>query len=194
VWTTGFAFERNAVFNCPNYALQMEFIRHGDASCNWFRNCGSPEDTTAAIVTGVTFYNDVKESEIHHNEFEWSWFAVSLGSFVDSTTDFHHNHFSHINRVVDVGVTEDHRGPSHPNFNYNCIESCDYFNIYMNACSINDLAIDARNTYWGSASDGFIRSRFRDCNDATSIPPCPCVVYEPFLTECDAAEAGICGD
>ncbi|MBU0510067.1 right-handed parallel beta-helix repeat-containing protein [bacterium] len=185
---TGMAIEHNAIVNCSSYGVEVDSVNGGQIYCNWFFNCGR-SDTLPGPATGVTSLSFMWNVDIHRNHFQSSWYALSLGSRVDSSVHIYGNYFYLVNRVMNVGVTPDRSGVSHPRFYGNTIERCVGYNIFMHSCTVNYLSINAPENYWGSDSESFIISRFNDCNrDRT----CPCIWYLPFLTSPSTNNVGIC--
>jgi len=188
--TSPLVVEHNGFFDCSVFGMVLDSIYTGDIYCNWFHNCGR-SDTLPGPVTGVISMAHTRNTEIHRNYFQLSWYALSLGSKVDSSTHIHSNSFFRINRVMNVATTPQRYGPSFPTFRGNKIELCDRYNIFMHSCQVNTQPIYAPDNYWGTASESAIRSRFNDCQND---PTCPCIVYQPYLSAPQTGGVGICED
>lgn len=195
------SFERNIIHNANIFALQVDTLGSGSIFCNWFYNC-STNDTFPATDTGVMNLTHVFTStpgdtiHIANNTFMESRYALYLGSFVDSTVFIHHNHFEQVFRVMNVGVTEDRRGPSNPVFHFNVMEGVTSLNIFIHTCTHNYLPIDGRYNYWSSMSQSFIQAgMIHDCEDD---PICQetgtCVDIEPIVTEYSEDTVGVCSN
>lgn len=183
--------EKNAIFGCLASGLQLEAIVGGTVHCNWFFNCGR-SDTVTGVSGSVIDIGDIRGMTISNNEVHSSPYGLGVGSRVDSTVIIQFNRFSRLNRVMDVGVTQDRSGPSNPTFADNCISNCDR-NIFINSCHINYRTINAPRNFWGTSSEATINSRNWDCIDVPGpVFPCPCVHYNPFLTSCNISGVGIC--
>jgi len=184
--------ERNALYGCSQYGLKLMVVRSGSVYCNWFYNCGrsSGDTLTGLSTTGAIFGRDLKNMEIHRNEFSTSWYGLSLGSLVDSSVFTHHNLFFRVNRVMNIAETPDYRGASFPHLYQNCIKTCPRYYVYVDACLINNKVIDARNNYWDGRGETQIQNDFLyDCHRNTE---CPCILIAPVLTDCPDEEVGIC--
>ncbi|MFZ5434305.1 MAG: right-handed parallel beta-helix repeat-containing protein [Calditrichota bacterium] len=187
---TGMAIEKNALFNCSSFGIDINTVYGGSIYCNWFFNCGR-NDTLPGPETGVTSLMGMRNVEIYRNVFELSWYALALGSRVDSSVHIHSNRFIRLNRVMNVGVTNDGAGPSFPTFYSNCLENCAGYFIFVESCHVNNIPINATGNYWGTLSSSTIENRFNDCRND---PECPCIEYQPFLTSCPLSVVGICED
>lgn len=188
--TSPLVVEHNGLFDCSVFGMVLDSIYTGDIYCNWFHNCGR-SDTLPGPVTGVISMAHTRNTEFHRNYFQLSWYALSLGSKVDSSTHIHSNSFFRINRVMNVATTPQRYGPSFPTFRGNSIELCDRYNIFMHSCQVNTEQIQAPDNYWGTASESAIRSRFNDCQND---PTCPCIMYQPYLSAPPGSGVGICED
>jgi hypothetical protein len=180
--------ERNAIVNVTDYAMDLESITGGAVYCNWFRNCGRA-DTLPGQATGVIFLHDIHGMEIYRNDFQWSWYGLAVNSRVDSSVHIHHNNFTMMNRVVNLGVNPDRTGPGYPRFNYNCLTACTNFFIRNDACLVNTMPMDATNNYWGTLSQAAVRRQIYDYEDD---PVCPVIQTDPLLASCPTGEVGLC--
>jgi len=180
---------------CDPFAITLKSMTNVDIYCNWFRDCGG-SDTSGSGDRGVIKLDLVTASQFRNNIFETSWYAFQIGSFVDSTTRIHHNNFSRMNTVMNIGVTEEERGPSFPNLIYNCFSSIDLFVVFFNCNQHNTEDMNATRNSWGTSSEAQIEDRF--IHDRDDDGTCPTVNFTPILNSCAsvAAEtgtaAGIC--
>lgn len=183
--------EKNAIFGCITSGLQLEAIVGGTVHCNWFYNCGRADSLTG-ITGSVVDIGDIRGLIISNNEVQLSPWGIGVGSRVDSTVMIQFNRFWRLNRVVDIGVTQDRSGPSNPTIADNCISNCDRY-IFINSCHINTRTIYAPRNFWGTSSESVINSKIWDCLDVPGpTNPCPCVIYSPFLTSCTVSNVGLC--
>ncbi|NUO18039.1 hypothetical protein HUU59_01125 [bacterium] len=176
--TSGFVCEHNIFQTSDPFALVLYNMDDCEIFCNWFRDCGG-SDTSGSGTRGVIRLDLVSETEIHGNHFETSWFALAVGSHVDSTVQIHHNEFTRMNTVMNIGVTEDQRGPSNPRFNYNCLSTIDRFVINVNCNQHNTQNVDATNNSWGTISLAQIKDRY--IHDRDDDGTCPVVFLTPLL-------------
>lgn len=193
--TTGFQCERNVFQGSDPFAIILYNMRDCEIYCNWFRDCGG-SDTIRTEELGVIKLDLVTDSEIHNNYFETSSNAFQVGSFVDTTTSIHHNVFTRLNTVMNIGVTEDQRGPSNPNFNYNCFSTIDRFVIFYNCNQHNINDMDGTSNYWGTTSLNVIGEDY--IHDRDDDGTCPTITVSPIMTSCAQIQtqtgtpAGIC--
>ncbi|MBL0060865.1 MAG: hypothetical protein IPP40_05090 [bacterium] len=193
--TAGFSCERSVFQTCDPFAIILYTISDAEIFCNWFRDCGG-SDTSGSGSRGVIKLDLVTNTEIHNNFFETSWYALQIGSWVDSTTEIHHNVFTRMNTVMNIGVTEDQRGPSNPKLNYNCFSTIDRKVVFVNCNQFNYRNIDAANNSWGTMSINQIKDQY--INDRDDDGTCPLVFIAPPLDNCNAVltltgtRAGIC--
>ncbi len=186
---TGLSISHNVFWLSANYGLYLKRVHGGDVFCNWFGSCGR-SDSLSTSQTGGVYLQDLQGTHLRRNDFQTNWYAIVLGSRVDSSMYIEYNRFSHSYRVLYVGVTPDATGPSFPHFNNNCAEQTENFSLYHTACLVNTQAIDARNNFWSSTSEADIRTRaIRDCDDDDD---CPCDEFVPFLLTCPSSETGLC--
>jgi hypothetical protein len=150
----------------------------------------------------------VSNFQIYQNTFETSWFALNVGSGVDSTVRIHHNSFHRMYTVLFIGVTDSRPRPSNPMFNYNCMTVVDRYYAWFTACGPypynNILDIHAENNYWNGVQSpqAIHNSLVWDCVRQPPAPaPCPCFILEPeILSSCGQIMtltdtlAGICED
>ncbi len=194
-YTSGFLCERNVFQTCDPFAIVLDTVDDGEVFCNWFRDCGG-SDTSGSVDRGVISMDWVTNFEIRNNHFETSWYALAIGSRVDSTVRVHHNIFERINRVADIGVTEERRSASYPKFNYNCFRNISLRVIFVHCNAHNNRDVDATRNFWGTTSISTIHQSF--VNDRNDDPICPSVYVEPVLPSCEAVQsetgipAGIC--
>lgn len=177
--TSGFLCERNVFQTSDPFALVLYNMQDCEIFCNWFRDCGG-SDTSGSGTRGVIRLDLVSNTEIHSNHFETSWYALAVGSYVDSTTYVHHNKFTRMNTVMNISVTEDQRGPSNPKFQYNCMSTIDRFVINVNCNQHNTLDVNATSNSWGTVSLTQIKDRY--IHDRDDDGTCPVVFLTPVLT------------
>ncbi len=193
--STGILCENNVFQTCDPFAITLYNTTDGEVYCNWFRDCGG-SDTSGSGTRGVIKLDLVRRTEFHNNFFETSWFAFQVGSHVDSTTEIHHNEFTRMNTVVNIGVTEDQRGPSNPKLNYNCFSTIDRFILDINCNQHNYRNVDATNNWWGTTSLNQIHERY--IHDRQDDGTCPLAEISPIMTSCNEIQqqtgvrAGIC--
>jgi|GEM_PF-2772378 len=193
--TSGFSCERSVFQTCDPFAIILYTISDAEINCNWFRDCGG-SDTSGSGTRGVIKLDLVSNTDIHNNFFETSWYALQVGSWVDSTTEVHHNVFNKMNTVMNIGVTEDQRGPSNPLLNFNCFSTIDRYVVFVNCNQHNYRDIDATNNSWGTMSITQIKERY--INDRDDDGTCPLVFVTPPLDNCNVVltltgtKAGIC--
>ncbi|MCB9366158.1 MAG: hypothetical protein H6506_02830 [Calditrichaeota bacterium] len=193
--TAGFHCERNVFQTCDPFAIVLDSLRDGEIFCNWFRDCGGA-DTSGSVDRGVISMDLVTDFDVHNNYFETSWHAFAMGSHVDSSVYIHHNQFHRMNRVVDISVTEERRGPSYPTVKYNCFTTISRSVIFIHCNQHNTHDMDATSNYWGTTSIATIESNY--INDRNDDPICPIVYIDPVLASCadvrtqTGTDAGIC--
>jgi hypothetical protein len=193
--TDGLTCENNIFQSCDPFAMWLNNKTGCDVNCNWFRDCGG-SDTSGSGARGVIKLDLVSDSEIRNNHFETSWYAFQVGSWVDSTTEIHHNTFNRMNTVMNVSVTEEQRGPSNPRFNYNCFTNIDRHIVFYNCSQHNYLDMDATNNFWSTTSVSYINEHY--INDRLDNPTCPVVNFAPVMISCAEIQnetgtaAGIC--
>lgn len=193
-YTDGIHIDRNVFQTCDQFAIVLNTVENGEVSCNWFRDCGT--DSTGSGGQGVIKLDWAKDFEIRNNFFETSSYAMDIGSRVDSTVYIHHNEFDGMNHVLDIGVTEERRGPSNPVFKYNCLLSLGYDVVFIHCSQHNYLDIDASRNAWGTLSVSTIQGNY--INDRLDNPVCPVVTIEPLMSSCSQIQtesgvaAGLC--
>ncbi len=181
--------QNNIVFSARQTGIDVRNAVRGLIDCNWFHNCGQ-FDSTSQEVTGVIYMDHVTNIQISHNNSESSWYAIRLGSGVDSSNHIQNNSYDHVNRVMDVGATAGGATPSFPRFNYNCMTAIDNSNLYVRSCNRNTEDIDATNNFWDTDNPNVISNRIIDGADYEG---CPTIVFQPYLTECPT-DNGICSE
>jgi hypothetical protein len=179
--------ENNILFSARQTGIEIKNLNAGLIHCNWFHNCGR-FDSTSQEITGVIYLEHVRHLDVTHNNSQESWYALNLGSGVDSTVHIRFNRFDQINRVMDIRSTAGGATPSFPDFNYNCMTSIDNVNIFLHSCDRNTENIDATNNFWGTTNPSSIASRIHDGQDDGN---CPMIFFQPYLTECPP-DNGIC--
>ncbi len=177
----------NILYSARQTGIDIRNATRGLIDCNWFHNCGR-FDSTSQEITGVIYMDHVDNIEISHNQTQSSWYAINLGSGVDSSNHIRFNNYDHVNRVLEIRATAGGATPSFPRFNYNCMTHIDNYAIVFNSCGNNTEDLDATNTYWGTTNAGVIENMIRDGEDD---PFCPRVIFQPYLTECPS-DNGIC--
>jgi hypothetical protein len=177
-------------FSCRTYAISFAGVRSGEIFCNWFQDCGR-FDTTVHEPSGVMLLSDVQSYEIHNNMILDCAYALDLGSKVDSTVLIDYNMFQGVNRVMNVGVTEQQLGPSYPLFTFNCMISIDKINVIVNSCHINTHNIDCTSNFWNNSSEDVVyRTMVQDCH-ADPEGHFSVVNISPILTSCPS-NTGLC--
>lgn len=180
----------NIFFSDRSYGLRAQTISGGEIFCNWFQDCGR-FDTAAGERSGVMYLGDMENFEVHHNHIIESAFAHDIGSRVDSTVRIHHNSYQSINRVLNIGVTEEELGPSYPRFNFNSMISIDKINVIVHSCHINNHTVDCTSNFWNQSSPAeVLRRMVDDCSDFEEGQR-SFVIVEPVL-ENAPSDAGIC--
>ncbi|MBI5058516.1 carboxypeptidase regulatory-like domain-containing protein [candidate division KSB1 bacterium] len=182
--------QHNIFFSARTFAVSLQSVRDGEIFCNWFQDCGR-FDTSTTERSGVMLLDDIQNVEVYRNHVLQSAYAFDLGSRVDSTVLIHHNMLRSINRVMNVGVTEEQLGATYPSFNQNCMISIDKINVIVNSCHINTHNIDCTDNYWNTNSaDVVLRVMILDCRDNPE-GFISFVEYEPILDQC-SGDVGIC--
>jgi hypothetical protein len=189
VHTSGLSIDHNAVFDPPNYASDMINVRLGSVTCNLFYDCGRAD--TSGGTTGAMHLNNMHDFDISRNDFRYTWYAMSVGSRVDSSVLIHNNRYFGAKRVLFLGVDESARAASFPSFYANCIRACSSYLVYNSSCSINTHPIDAGGNYWGTNSITDIRNNMWAPQNLD--PPCPPINVNPILDSCPDSEVGLCG-
>lgn len=180
----------NIFFSDRSYGLKLQNTRNGEIFCNWFQDCGR-FDTSAGERSGVMFLGDLQNFEIHQNNIIESAYAHDVGSKVDSTVYIHHNTYQSINRVLNIGVTEEELGYSNPRFNYCSMISIDKINVIVLACHINTHNVDCTNNFWNrSSADDVRRQLINDCSDDEE-GNISFILVDPILMQAPS-DAGIC--
>lgn len=193
--SSGFRFERSVFQTCDPFAIILDTVEDGEITCNWFRDCGG-SDTSAFNDIGVIKLDLVNDVEIHHNYFETSSNGMQIGSWVDSTVEIRHNIFNQMTRVLNISVTEERRGPSNPDLNYNCFSSIVEEIVFIHCSQHNYRDMSAANNYWGTLSLALIEEAY--INDRTDDPECPVVTIQPLMASCSQIQtetgsaAGLC--
>lgn len=193
--TSQFRFERCVFQTCDPFAIILDSVEDGEITCNWFRDCGG-SDTSAFNDIGAIKLDLVNDVEIHHNFFETSSNGMQIGSWVDSTVEIHHNLFNQLTRVLNISVTEERRGPSNPDFNYNCISSIREEVVFIHCSQHNYRDMSAANNYWGTISPALISQDY--IHDHTDDQACPVVTIQPLMNSCSQIQtetgtaAGLC--
>jgi hypothetical protein len=178
-------------FSEKTYALRIQRVRGGEVFCNWFQDCGRFDTSASGEHSGVLYLSDVQQFDVHFCHSLESAFANDIGSKVDSTVKIQHNTYQSINRVLNIGVTEQNLGPSNPRFNFNSMISIDKINVIVHSCQNNYRDVDCTNNFWNLESPEDVR-RFmvQDCSlSEDSIRSF--VHVEPILLQAPA-DAGIC--
>lgn len=183
-----FIAENNVFFNSSNFGIRLEVVKTGSLRCNWFYNCGG--ESLGGVVTGCMYIGDSQNLEVSRNEFRNSWLAFNFGSRVDSTVRILNNYFFSVWRGLNIGYTPEIYLPSFPKFNGNCLQTVSNYILYVDACNINVVPIDASNNYWDGYTEAQLRQRF--LYDHDDNPICPVVSVSPVLTECDREDVGVC--
>ncbi len=193
--TLQFRFERCVFQTCDPFAIILDSVEDGEITCNWFRDCGG-SDTSAFNDIGAIKLDLVNDVEIHHNFFETSSNGMQIGSWVDSTVEIHHNLFNQLTRVLNISVTEERRGPSNPDFNYNCISSIREEVVFIHCSQHNYRDMSAANNYWSTISPALISQDY--IHDHTDDQACPVVTIQPLMNSCSQIQtetgtaAGLC--
>lgn len=179
--------QRNILYSARQTGIDVRNAARGAIECNWFHNCGR-FDSTSQEVTGVIYMDHVSNMEITHNHSQSSWYAINLGSGVDSSNHIRYNSYDHVNRVMDIRATAGGATPSFPRFNYNCMTAIANTNIFLHSCERNTEDIDATNNFWDTTSPNVIANRIHGGEDD---PSCPMIVFQPYLETCPT-DNGIC--
>jgi hypothetical protein len=201
--TSDVSISNNLFQSCDPFSISLDLVNNGQVFCNWFRDGGGSDTSTTGGSRGVIKMDFVTDFQVFQNSFETSWYALSLGSGVDSTVRIHHNTFNRMHTVLYVGVTNDRLRRSCPRFNYNCLISVAGHYAWILSCQINTVDIHAENNYWnGVLGEQAIHTNLLwDCVRQPEAPvPCPCFLLGDIMSTCSQIEAltdtsaGICED